>query len=78
MIIDLLGWLGAGLILLGYFLVSTKRDKATGVRYQLINLIGGVALIINAYFKGAMPFVFLNSVWVIIAIRVLFEKLSKS
>ncbi len=78
MIIDLLGWLGAGLILLGYFLVSTKRDKATGLRYQLINLIGGVALIINAYFRNAFAFVFLNFVWVIIAVKILFEKQFKS
>lgn len=69
MVIDLIGWLGAGCILLAYYLVSTKKVTASSKNYQLINLLGGISLVINAYAKGATPLVALNIVWIIIAVK---------
>lgn len=74
MLIEILGWFGAGMILWGYYLVSTKRDKPTGRRYQMVNLIGGLALIVNAYFRNAFAFIFLNFVWVAIAVKILLRR----
>jgi len=74
MLIDFIGWLGAGLILGAYYLISAKKASGDSYLYQLINLIGAIALIINAYYKGAIPFVALNIVWVAIAIKSLIKK----
>ena len=69
MIIDLLGWLGAFLILLAYYLVSSKKVTGDSMSYQMINLLGAIALMINTYAKGAIPSAVLNIIWSAIAIR---------
>ncbi len=74
MLVDLIGWIGAGLIVLAYYLVSTKKTKSDSSIYQLLNLFGAVALIINTYVKGAIPSTVLNVVWAFIAIKILFKK----
>lgn len=73
MFIDLIGWTGAFLILLGYFLVSSKKTKGDARIYQLINLIGAICLVTNAFAKSAWPLVGLNLVWFLIAVKSLFK-----
>lgn len=74
MIIDIIGWIGAILILLAYYLVSTKKTKGDSILYQALNLIGAVALLILTYSKGAIPSAVLNIIWAAIAIKSLFIK----
>ncbi|KKQ84136.1 MAG: hypothetical protein UT08_C0023G0001 [Candidatus Woesebacteria bacterium GW2011_GWB1_38_8] len=52
---SLVGWVGAGLIVLAYFLVSTKRVSPTGKKYQLINVFGAIGLGVNAFVQNAYP-----------------------
>lgn len=68
MIYDLVGWLGAFLILLAYFLVSTKRVSPTSKIYHLINLGGAIGIIINTFIQQAIPVMSLNVFWAGIAL----------
>jgi hypothetical protein len=49
-------------------LVSTNRLRGDSVAYQLLNLAGGVFLVINTIYWGAYPSTFVNLVWIGIAI----------
>lgn len=65
-IIDIIGWTGAVLLLLAYFLVSTKKRKGDSVLYQTLNIIGSAFLVANAGYYHAFPSVFVNIVWICI------------
>jgi len=64
-ILELIGWLGAGSLLLGFALNLFQKITANSVSYLLMNLIGSLLLLYNAYMNGAFPFVAVNLVWVI-------------
>ncbi len=64
-ILELIGWLGAGLLLLGFALNLFQKIKANSTSYLLLNLFGSLLLLYNAYQNGAFPFVTVNFVWVI-------------
>lgn len=60
--VEIVGWVGAAAILLGYFLFSIGKI-ANGFRYQWVNLVGAVLLMVNAFVNQSWPFVILNAVW---------------
>jgi hypothetical protein len=66
--IDLVGWLGAGLLLLAYGLVSFQKLHASSDRYQLLNAAGSCFLIVNTFYYRAYPSAFVNLIWIIIAV----------
>jgi hypothetical protein len=53
--IDILGWIGALLMILAYFMVPTRRAAGDALTYQLLNIAGGVLLILNTVFYGGYP-----------------------
>lgn len=61
------GWLGALTVLAGYaaFSLGWLRDNRI---FQICNLAGSAALLINGYHHGAMPSVVVNTVWGLISI----------
>jgi hypothetical protein len=65
---DILGWVGAVLLLGAYALVSTRRLEGDSVTYQLLNLLGSALLIVNSFYYGAYPSVGVNVVWIGIAV----------
>lgn len=65
---QILGWFGTGLIVLAYFLVSFKKIEPENKNYQLMNLIGSVALGVNVFYQKAWPALTLEIVWGVIAI----------
>jgi hypothetical protein len=67
-LVDIIGWLGAASLLVAYALVSTKRLEGNSIAYQLLNLAGGLFLVINSSYYGAYPSVAVNVVWIGIAI----------
>jgi hypothetical protein len=67
LLIEIVGWIGAGLILLGYALVSSGRIEARSVSFQLMNLLGAAGFVINSGFHGAWPSTILNVIWIGIA-----------
>ncbi|WP_425392453.1 CBU_0592 family membrane protein [Ekhidna sp.] len=64
-ILELIGWLGAGSLLLGFALNLFQKITAESTSYLLLNLIGSILLLYNAYMNGAFPFVAVNFVWVV-------------
>ena len=65
---DILGWVGATLLLGAYVLVSSKRLEGDSLAYQLLNLAGSALLIVNSAHYGAYPSVGVNVVWIGIAV----------
>ena len=71
LMIEIAGWIGGGLILLSYVLVSSGRLEGRSVPYQLLTLVGSLGFVINAAWHGAMPPMVLNIIWCAIAIGTL-------
>ncbi|PKP89925.1 MAG: hypothetical protein CVT77_16530 [Alphaproteobacteria bacterium HGW-Alphaproteobacteria-16] len=69
--VDIVGWIGAGMILMAYSLLSMGKVVARGVPYQLLNIGGATGLLTNAWVREAWPLVGLNLVWIGIGIYVL-------
>ncbi len=67
LLIEIVGWIGAGLILGAYALVSTGRIEARSVSFQLMNLLGAAGFVVNSGFHGAWPSTILNVIWIGIA-----------
>ncbi|MEY3188840.1 MAG: hypothetical protein RLZZ431_1184 [Bacteroidota bacterium] len=73
-LVEILGWIGSVLIVGSYALNITGRLAATSKRYVLANIMGGLFFVVNTYFHQAYPSMFVNIVWVIIAIVMLNKK----
>jgi hypothetical protein len=76
-LITTLGWIGSLLVIGAYGLNSYQKIKSDSLVFQLMNLVGGVLLIINSAYKEAYPFTFINTVWVLIAIPAIFRAIIK-
>lgn len=72
-LIDVVGWIGTGCILLAYILLSAGHLRGNSYSYQGLNLVGGIFLVVNTVYYGAYPSTFLNFVWAIIAIVALVQ-----
>lgn len=65
---DYLGWGGVGLLLLAYILLSSEVILGASYTYQLIALIGCLAIAVEAMHKRDLQPAVLNFVFVLIAI----------
>lgn len=72
-LVDVIGWLGAALLLFGYAMVSASRMPGDGVRYQLVNLVGSMGLMLNSACNAAWPSAGLNLVWALIGSTALYK-----
>jgi len=73
-LIAVVGWVGAALLVAAYALVSTGRLSGSGLRFQLLNIVGGVALTVNTAYHGAWPSAALNVVWVVVGLGALIRR----
>ena len=69
--IEVVGWVGAVIILIAYGLLSAGRLAANSNAYQLLNVIGAAGFVINSGSKGAFPSAVLNLIWIAIGIYAL-------
>ena len=74
----MLGWIASVLIVGSYALNITGKLPASSKIYVLANIIGGVFFVVNTYYHKAYPSMFVNVVWVIIAIYMISKKKSNS
>jgi hypothetical protein len=65
--INILGWVGSVEVLAAYGLNSYQKIKSDSVLFYVLNLTGGLLLIVYSVYKEAFPNAFINIVWVIIA-----------
>jgi len=56
------------MVLLAYYLVSTKKVAGTNRAYQLLNLFGAIGIGANVFHQKAWPAVALQVAWGLIAI----------
>lgn len=70
-LINVFGWLGTGLILLGYLLISVRKTTAGSFFYQSINVFGAAAIGVSSFVKAAWPAAALNFSWMLIGIYAL-------
>jgi hypothetical protein len=76
--IEIMGWIASVLIVGSYALNITGRLSASSKTYVLANIIGGIFFVVNTYYHKAYPSMFVNVVWVIIAIYMISKKKSNS
>lgn len=75
--LELIGWLGAGLLLLGFALNLFQQIKADSPIYLWLNLSGSMLLLYNAFINEAFPFVTVNFVWVVFSAFKLIQRIVK-
>lgn len=73
MISDVIGWIGASLLIAAYFLVSTKKLAPTSKTYHLMNLLGAIGSRVNVFVQAAYPTLFIEFVWAAVAIYGLYK-----
>ena len=73
-ILNIFGWIGAGLLLFAYWLVSSKRLEGDSTVYQAINIVGSVFVLVNSYYFGAFPSVAISIFWIVIGVYILSVK----
>ena len=77
MLINILGWIGSVMVLLAYGLNVAGRLQSSSLTYILLNLIGGIFLIIYSFYYSAFANTFINVVWAIVAVVALGKIISK-
>ena len=76
--IEIMGWIASVLIVGSYALNITGRLSASSKTYVLANIIGGIFFVVNTYYHQAYPSMFVNVIWVIIAIYMISKKKKKN
>ncbi len=67
-ILAVVGWFGISAILLSYGLNSFDIIQSHDPTYAVLNLLGAIALFLEAYLHHDAPLVVLNIIWAIIAV----------
>lgn len=76
--IEVLGWIGSLEVLLAYGFNSYQKLRSDSPLFYLLNLTGGILLIIYTVYKDAWASAFINVVWVLIAAVAIMRALSKT
>jgi len=69
--IEIIGWIGAALILGAYALISSGRLRADSLTYHWMNILGAAGFVINSGANGAIPSAAMNVIWIGIGIYAL-------
>lgn len=70
-LISIIGWIGAINLLIGYYLIQTKKVEHDNLYYMLLNITGAFCLAANTLYHRAYPSVLINAAWFLIGIIVL-------
>ena len=72
--IEIIGWIGAVLIVGAYFFNINGKLKSSSIVYIISNLLGGIFFTLNTFVHKAYPSMIVNIIWVIIAIAAILKK----
>jgi hypothetical protein len=61
---ELCGWIGAVLVLIAYYMVSTGKAKGDSIPFQLINVGGAILLVAYTYNCQAYASMSVNIIWI--------------
>ena len=65
---EIVGWIGAVLILAAYAMLTAGKLQAKSIPYQAMNVVGALGFIVNSGWNGAIPSAALNVVWAAIGV----------
>lgn len=68
LLVEIIGWVGSIEILLAYGLNSYQKIRSDSLAFSLLNLTGGIFLMVYTIYKDAFANTFVNMVWVVIAL----------
>lgn len=71
LLIEIIGWVGALVILVAYLLVSAGRLSGQSPAFQWMNVAGAAGFIVNSGYHGALPSAVLNIAWAAIGLATL-------
>jgi fatty acid desaturase len=71
--VEVIGWIGAVLVLGAYIMVSMGRLSGASPAFQWMNAIGAACFILNTWWHGAIPSMVLNIIWSGIGFAALFR-----
>jgi hypothetical protein len=74
---EVVGWIGAILILTAYALLTAGKLTGKSPAYQWMNVIGALGFIANSGWNGAWPSAILNVIWVGIGVVALWRMMGK-
>jgi hypothetical protein len=64
--VEIVGWIGAALILLAYLFLSAGKLTGQSLVYQGMNIVGAAGFVINGWWHRAIPSAALNVLWLLI------------
>jgi hypothetical protein len=67
MIIEIIGFVGALMVLSAYVLITSDKVTAKQKIYHILNGLGSLGILINAFYHSATPSVLLNGVFLLVA-----------
>jgi hypothetical protein len=65
--LEVVGWIGTALVVSAYLLASRGVWATSGPQAATMNVLGGLLLIVNGAYHGALPSVGLNLIWMLVA-----------
>lgn len=66
--IEIIGWVGMVALLSAFYLASSKRIRDDRYPYHVMNLLGAVAVFVNALAKGVRAVAAIEVAWALIAL----------
>lgn len=66
--IEVVGWIGMVVLLSAFYLASSKRIQDNQYLYHVMNLVGALAVFINAFTKGVRAVAAIEVAWSLIAL----------
>ena len=61
---EAVGWTGAVLVLLAYWMLSAGKADGRSPVYQSLNIGGALGLVANSAWNGAIPSAIVNVIWI--------------
>jgi hypothetical protein len=71
--IEVIGWMGALLVLIAYGALSAHKLSSRSSAYQWLNIGGSIGLVINTLWNGAFPSAAVNLIWMAIGAHALWR-----
>lgn len=67
--LNLLGWVGGGLVAAAYVMVSTQRIAPDAALFQGLNMVGAALLCVACFNSGALPSACMNIAWILFGVH---------
>ena len=72
--IEVIGWIGATLIVGAYALLSAGKLEGDSRTYHLMNIVGAIGFVVNSGWNGALPSAAMNVIWIGIGVYALRQR----